>query len=275
MAAAMISCASLLLAGYWAAGIAHPALRAESMVAVAALGAAMVGGPSPRLLGPVATDGASRSVRRFGQLVIALCGLGLITGYRFEPRTDPIEQVTTGLPLLSAVLLAHILAVTSTTARRSPLRGRPIAVAGLAAMTGTVVCFASTAVLGTVPQSPSWTLVVVAGAGVFTALLVARHHSAGVAAVAALHAAAATGLLVVVVAIAALEFVPALVPDLSQHMLPSATAADRLKQSRRQGQDAFVAALLVGGLCAALAGTATVVQRRGPGPAGRRRPASL
>jgi hypothetical protein len=264
----------LLLAGFWAAGIAHPALRAESMVVVAALGAAMVVGCSPRLLGPVATDAASRSVRRCGQLVVAVSALGLISGYRFEPRADPLEQATTGLPLLSAVLLAQILAVTSTTARRSPLGGRPIAVAGLAAVTGTALCFASTAVLRTVPQSPTWTLVVVAVAGACTALLVARHHSTGVAAVAALQAAAATGLLIAVVAVAALEFVPAVVPDLSQHMLPSATAADRLEQSRRQSQDAFVAALLVGGLCAALAGAATVVRCRVPAPAGPRPPVS-
>ena len=275
MAAAMISCASLLLAGYWAAGIAHPALRAESMVAVAALGAAVVVGPSPRLLGPVATDGASRSVRRFGQLVIALCGLGLISGYRFEPRTDPIEQVTTGLPLLSAVLLAHILgghvddrapvAARGPTDRRRRSRGHD----------------GDRALLRLDSRAGDGAAVAVVDPG--------RRREAGSVRRCSWRGTTAPasqpsrrykpprprGCWSWWWPLPRWSSYPPSCPTCLSSMLPSATAADRLEQSRSRARTLSWLRLLVGGLCAALAGTATVVQRRGPGPAGRRPPASL
>jgi hypothetical protein len=247
----------LVIGATWACEIAYRPLRFECLALLIVIVIGLGMGRLRVAFGPGAATASQRAVRGGGQLAVGVFAIGLVAGYRFQPRADPTEQATTGLPILTATLLAYLVGFLATTAPRGRLGARPVALAGAVALGAVAVGFAPMAVQWVVPQSAGWTVLVVFASVAVTALWAARTAPAREAAAAGLLAGAAAGLLVPTLAFTLLEFVPVVVPDLSAPMPAAATAAERLQQSRSQAQDAFVAALLLGAAMAVVSAVAT------------------
>lgn len=187
-------------------------------------------------------------VRSSGLVLVAAVALGIVLDFRAAGNV--VEKAVTGVPLLTAMLSLAVVGFLALTGRASRGSRRDLVV-GVAAGVLTAAVWAVPLLLGPVPGSSRWAVVVMAVAG--GALLLPDAGLPGHPARAACAVLVAS--LIVVVTVQALQrFGPArFVPDLT----PAALPADRVSESRIEMIDPYLGVLLLGCLLgAALAVTA-------------------
>jgi hypothetical protein len=181
-------------------------------------------------------------VRSVGLLLVAVATLGTVLDFRSAGHV--VDKAATGVPVLTLMLSLSVVGVLALTGRVSRASRRDLSV-GVAGGVLAAVVWAVPLLLGPVPGSILWALVVMTAAG--GGLLVPDAQLPGRLGRAAC-AVLVASLLVVATVQGLQRFGPArFVPDLT----PAAPPADRISESRIEMADPYLGLLLLGCLLGA------------------------
>ncbi|WP_140737361.1 hypothetical protein [Pedococcus bigeumensis] len=193
---------------------------------------------------PALADGRAPAITRgVGWLLVGSMTTAVIVSFR---DSDTTERVTTGIPVVTVLLAAHLIGIQAVTARPTSTGGRGLGAGAAFGLGAAGVWLLVVAVRPPVPGNAGLATLLV-----FAAVVGAGYWSRRAGRVGAALTAGTIGSLSIVVSVGSLM---SLVPDrwVPQIVTVAMTPAANVSESRIETADPYVALLLLGAVCGAV-----------------------